>query len=62
MFMSIGLFMLFYIVKNLFGQAKFPNGGSILGLSQFSILHQPLKMMLGLKVVKIDYKISNSLC
>jgi len=43
-----------------FGQAKFPNGGSILGSSQFSILPQlPLKMILCLKVVKIDSKISN---
>jgi hypothetical protein len=46
-----------------FGQAKFPYGGSILGLSQLSVLpHLPPKMMLGLKEVKIDYKISNSLC
>ncbi len=45
---------------NGFGQAKFPDGGSILGSSQFSILPQlPQKMMLGLKVVKIDSKISN---
>jgi len=34
--------------------AKFPDGGSVLGLSQFSILPQlPLKTMLGLKKVKI---------
>jgi len=47
-----------------FGQAKFPDGGLVLGLSQFSILPQLLaasKTMLGLKVVKIDSKISNSL-
>jgi len=45
-----------------FGQAKFPDGGSVLGSSQFSILSQlPLKTILGLKVVKIDSKISNSL-
>jgi hypothetical protein len=38
-----------------FGQAKYPNGGSTLGSSQFSLLPQlPLKMMLDLKVVKID--------
>jgi len=38
-----------------FGQAKYPNGGSALGSSQFSLLPQlPLKMMLDLKVVKID--------
>jgi hypothetical protein len=43
-----------------FGQAKFPEGGSVLGSSQFSIL--PRLPMLGLKVVKIDPKISNSLC
>jgi len=46
-----------------FGQAKFPDGGSVLGLSQFLKLPQlSLKMMLGLKVVKIDSKISNLLC
>jgi len=41
-----------------FGQAKlFHDGGSVLGSSQFSILPQlPQKMMLGLKVVKIDSK------
>jgi len=45
-----------------FGQAKFAYGGSILGLRQFTLLPQlPLKMMLGLKVVKIDSKIINSL-
>jgi len=45
-----------------FGQAKFPEGGSVLGSSQFSILPQlPLKTMLGLKVVKIDSKINNLL-
>jgi len=37
------------------GQAEFPNGGSVLGLSQLSILPQlPQKMMLDLKGVKID--------
>jgi len=37
-----------------FGQAKFPYGGLVLGLSQFSLLPQlPLKTtMLKLKVVK----------
>ncbi len=45
-----------------FWQAKFANGGSILGSSQFTLMHQlPLKTMLSLKVVKIDSKISNSL-
>ena len=38
-----------------FGQAKFPDGVSDSDLSLFSLLPQlPLKMMLGLKVVKID--------
>jgi hypothetical protein len=41
-----------------FGQAKFPDGGSVLGTSQFLMLHQlPPKMMLNLKVVKINPKI-----
>jgi hypothetical protein len=45
-----------------FGQAKFAYGGSILGLGQFKILSQlPLKLMLDLKVVKIDLKIIISL-
>jgi hypothetical protein len=45
-----------------FGQAKFTYGGSILGSSQFTLLPPlPLKMMLSLKLVKIDSKISNSL-
>jgi len=44
-----------FIAFHRFGQAKFPNGGLVLGLSQFSILAQlPVKMMLGLKVVKIN--------
>jgi len=38
-----------------FGQAKFSQGGSVLGSSQFSLLPKlPLKMMLNLKVVKFD--------
>jgi hypothetical protein len=46
-----------------FGQAKFHDGGLVLGSSQFSVLPQlPPKMMLGLKEVKIDSKIGNSLC
>jgi len=46
-----------------FGQAKFPDGGLILGLSQFSILPQlPLKILLDSKVVKIDPKIFILLC
>jgi len=41
-----------------FGHAKFSDGGSVLGLSQFSILPQlPLKFMLDSKVVKINLKI-----
>jgi hypothetical protein len=54
---------MFYRPFHQFGQAKFPDSGSILGLSQFLILAQlPLNTMLGLKVVEIDSKISNSLC
>jgi len=46
-----------------FGEAKFPDGGSVSGSSQFSVLpHLPQKMMLGLKEVKIDSKISNLVC
>jgi len=41
-----------------FGQAKFPDGGSILGSSQYSKLPQlPPKLLLNSKVVKIDPKI-----
>jgi hypothetical protein len=44
-------------------QAKFPDGGLVLGSSQFSVLPQlPPKMMLGLKEEKIGLKISNSIC
>jgi len=40
-----------------FGQAEFPDGGSVLSSRQFSILPQlPLNTMLSLKVVKIDSK------
>jgi len=40
-----------------FGQAKFEDGGLILGFSQLSLLCElPLKIMLDLKVVKIDSK------
>jgi len=46
-----------------FGQAKFADSGSVLGSCQFSIPPQLLlKMMLSLKLVKIDSIISNSLC
>jgi len=48
---------------HIFEQAKFPDDGSILGSSQFSMLPQlPLKMLLNSKVVKIDPKIIISLC
>jgi len=44
------------------GQAKFPDDGSILGLSQFSVLPQlPPKTILWLKEVKIGLKISSFL-
>jgi hypothetical protein len=53
---------LFYRAFHRFGQAKFPNGGSILGSNQFSILPQlPPKILLDSKVVKIDPKIIISL-
>jgi len=43
-----------------FGQPKFPDGGSILGSSQFLVVPQlPPKTKLSLKEVKIDSKISN---
>ncbi len=46
-----------------YGQANLAYGGSILGLSQFTLLsHLPLKMMLDLKVVKIHSKIVILLC
>jgi len=46
-----------------FEQAKFPDGGSVLGSRQFSILpQQPPKLLLKSKVVKIDPKIIISLC
>jgi len=54
---TIELEQLFHRVFHRFGQVKFPDGGLVLGLSQFSILPQlSLKTMLGLKVVKIDLK------
>jgi len=53
----------FYRAFDRFGQVKFPDDGSILGSSQFSILLQlPSKMLLNSKVVKIDQKIIFSLC
>jgi len=53
----------FYRAFHKFGKAKFPDGGSVLGLNQFLVLTQlPPNKMLGLKEFKIDSKISNSLC
>jgi hypothetical protein len=52
-----------YTAVHGFGQAKFSDGGMVLFLSQFSILPQlPLKMMLDLKMVKIDPIIIILLC
>jgi len=40
-----------------FGQARFDDGGSILGLSQFALLPRlPLKMVLDLKRSKLTQK------
>jgi len=51
-----------YRVFHWFGQAKFTNGESILGSSQFTQLSRlPLKTTLNLKKVKIDFKIIISL-
>jgi hypothetical protein len=51
-----------YSVFQGFSKAEFAKGGSILGLSQFSILPQlAQKMKLASKVVKIDPKIIISL-
>jgi len=50
----------FYRAFHGFGQAKFHDGGSVLSSSQFLLLPQlTLKMMLNLKVVKFDGKISS---
>jgi len=52
----------YYRAFHRFAQAKFPDGGSILGTSQFSMLPQlPPKILLDSKVVKIDRKIIVSL-
>jgi len=46
---------LYYRAFHGFGQAKFPDGGLGLGLSQFSILPQlPPKIQLSSNVVKIN--------
>jgi len=51
-----------YGVFHVFGQAKFLDGGSVLGSSQFLILPQlPPKILLDSKSVKIDPKIVVSL-
>jgi hypothetical protein len=53
---------LWYRAFHRFGQAIFPNGGLVLGSSQFSIMTQlPSKILLDSKVVKIDPKIIISL-
>ncbi len=53
----------FYRVFHGFGQAKFADGGSILGSSLLTLLPQlPLQTMLDLKVAKIDSKIIISIC
>ncbi len=52
----------FYRAFHRLGQAKFAYGGLIFGSSQFTQLHQlPLKMIMGIKVFKIDSKVINSL-
>ncbi len=49
------LYSFLYRTFHRFGQAKFPDGGLVLNSSQFSILPQlPLKIMLSLKVVKLN--------
>jgi len=49
--------LIWYRAFHGFGQAKFPDGGSVSGSSQLSILPQlPPKIMLDPKVVKIDPK------
>jgi len=45
-----------------FGQAKFAYGGSFLKLSQFTTAPAASKTKLSLKVVKINFKKSKSLC
>jgi len=52
----------FYRAFHGFGQARFPDGGLVLGSSQFSILPQlPLKIVLDSKMAKIDPKVIISL-
>ncbi len=52
-----------FLVFQGFGQAKFAHSGLVEGSSQFSILpHLPPKTMFNSKVVKIDPKITLSLC
>jgi len=46
-----------YRVFHGFGQAKFPDGGSVLGSNQFSVLPQlPPKILFDSKVVKISLR------
>jgi len=46
-----------------FGQSEFPDGGLVLGSSQFSVLPQlPSKILLDSKVVKMDPKVIILLC
>ncbi len=55
--------IILYRAFHRFWQAKFPDNGSVLGSSQFSILSQlPQKILLDSKVVKIYPKIIISLC
>jgi len=71
MFLSWGRLKI-YRAFHRFGQAKFPDGGSVLGSSQLSIFNTAPAAskndtwfksgQIGLKVVKIDSEINNSLC
>jgi hypothetical protein len=52
-----------YRVFHRFGQAKFPDGGLVLGSSQFSLLPQMTpKIILDSRAVKVGPKIIISLC
>jgi len=53
----------YYKAFHRFGQAKFPDGASVLDSSQFAILPQlPPKILLDSKVVKFNHKKIISLC
>ncbi len=59
----IETYAMWYKAFHIFGQTKFTDGGLVLASSQISVVPQlPPKIMLSLKEVKIDSKISNSLC